>query len=175
MAQEIFPIADDLPDADRRVLTVIRKTLLDYEPLRATRPLLEVSVLNGLVHMRGRVRTSAIKEIAELLVMQLEPVRAVRNDLIADPEVVRAVADAFGADPDVGPACPIVDCRDGVVILIGALPSEEAARRAVDLAAAVPTVASVTNHLRVEPPALAPAHSTNGAVAVAVADEGDTT
>ena len=32
MAQEIFPIDDDLPEADRRVLNVIRKTLLDYEP-----------------------------------------------------------------------------------------------------------------------------------------------
>jgi osmotically-inducible protein OsmY len=173
MAQEIFPIADDLPDADRRVLTTIRKTLLDYEPLRATRPILDVSVQAGLVHMRGRVRTSAIKEIAELLVLQLEPVRAVRNDLIADPEVVRTVADAFGADADVGPVCPIVDCRDGVVILAGEVPSEAIARRAVELASAVPTVASVTSHLRVVPPA--PIHSSNGAVAVAVVDEGDTT
>ena len=71
MAQEIFPIDDDLPERDRRVLDVIRKTLLDYEPLRATRPILEVTVHEGLVHMRGRVRTSAIKEIAELLVHQL--------------------------------------------------------------------------------------------------------
>src|SRR6187402_922552 len=103
MAQEIFPIDDDLPEADRRVLTVIRKALLDYEPLRATRPILEVTVHDGLVHMRGRVRTSAIKEIAELLVHQLPPVRAVRNELTADPEVIRAVADAFAADPELGP------------------------------------------------------------------------
>ena len=129
MSQEIFPIDDDLPEADRRVLNVIRKTLLDYEPLRATRPILDVTVHEGLVYMRGRVRTSAIKEIAELLVHQLAPVRAVRNELIADPEVVRAVADAFAADPDLGPACPIVDARDGVVILIGDVPSDELARR----------------------------------------------
>ena len=130
--------ADDLSDADRRVLTVIRKTLLDYEPLRATRPVLEVTVQAGLVQLRGRVRTSAIKEIAELLVLQLEPVRAVRNDLVADPEVVRAVADALAADPEIGPACPVVDCRDGVAIIIGDVPTEEAARRAVDIATAVP-------------------------------------
>lgn len=170
MSQEIFPIDDDMPEADRRVLNVIRKTLLDYEPLRATRPILEVTVHEGLVHMRGRVRTSAIKEIAELLVHRLPPVRAVRNELIADPEIVRAVADAFAADPDVGPCCPIVDARDGVVILIGDMPSEELARRAVDLATSVPLVSSVTSHLRVVHPA--PIHSTNGAVAVATADEG---
>ena len=169
MAQEIFPIADDLPERDRRVLNVIRKTLLDYEPLRATRPILEVTVHEGLVHLRGRVRTSAIKEIAELLVLQLPPVRAVRNELIADPEVVRAVADAFAADPDLGPACPIVDARDGVVILIGTVPSDELARHAVEVASAVPLVASVTNHLRVVSPL--PAHSANGAVAVATADD----
>ena len=169
MAQEIFPIDDDLPEADRRVLNVIRKTLLDYEPLRATRPILEVTVHEGLVHMRGRVRTSAIKEIAELLVHRLPPVRAVRNELIADPEIVRAVADAFAADPDLGPACPIVDARDGVVILIGEMPSEELARRAVEVATAVPLVSSVTSHLRVAPPALA--HATNGAITVATADD----
>ena len=169
MAQEIFPIDDDLPEADRRVLNVIRKTLLDYEPLRATRPILEVTVHEGLVHMRGRVRTSAIKEIAELLVHRLPPVRAVRNELIADPEIVRAVADAFAADPELGPACPIVDARDGVVILIGEMPSEELARRAVEVATAVPLVGSVTSHLRVAPPALA--HATNGAIVVATGDE----
>ena len=173
MSQEIFRLDDDLPEADRHVLTLIRKVLLDYEPLRATRPVLDVSVRDGLVNLQGRVRTSAIKEIAELLVHQLPAVRAVRNELIADPEVVRAVADAFAADPEIGPACPIVDCRDGVVILIGALPSEALARRAAELATAVPLVASVTSHLRVVPPVAVP--PSNGAVAVATADERDST
>src|SRR5215213_5078451 len=131
MAHEIIRLADDLPEADRHLLELIRKTLLNYEPLRATRPVLDISLHQGLVHLQGRVRTSAIKEIAELLVHQLTAVRAVRNDLVADPEVVRAVADVLGADPEIGPACPIVDVRDGVVILVGEVPSEEAARRAV--------------------------------------------
>ena len=169
MAQEIFPIADDLSDADRRVLTVIRKTLLVYEPLRSTRPVLDVTVQAGLVQMRGRVRTSAIKEIAELLVLQLEPVRAVRNDLVADPEVVRAVADALAADPEIGPACPVVDCRDGIAIIIGDVPTEEAARRAVDIATAVPLVASVTSRLRIVPPLPASVPSTNGSATEPVA------
>jgi osmotically-inducible protein OsmY len=169
MAHEIIRSDDDLPEADRHVLNVIRKTLLAYEPLRATRPVLNVSIREGLVHLQGRVRTSAIKEIAELLVHQLDAVRAVRNELIADPEVVRAIADAFAADSEVGPACPIVDVRDGVAILIGDVPSEEVARRAIDLASAVPLVEAVTSHLHVGPPALA--HSTNGAVAVATADD----
>lgn len=166
MAQDLFDVDADLPEADRQLLTEIRKTLWEYEPLRATRPVLTVSVSDGLVHLQGRVRTSAIKEIAELLVLRVPPARAVRNDLIADPELVRAVADAFAADAEIGPLCPIVDARDGVVILVGQVPSAELARRAVDLAMAVPLVASVDNQLRVVPPA--PIHSTNGATNGAV-------
>ena len=168
MAHEIIRLDDDLPEADRHLLEIIRRTLLNYEPLRATRPILDVSISQGLVQLQGRVRTSAIKEVAELLVLRLSGVRAVRNDLVADPEVVRAVADAFGDDPEVGPACPIVESRDGVVILVGDVPSEAVARRAVELASAVPLVAVVTSHLQVTVPASA--HATNGAVAMASAD-----
>src|SRR5688572_1729986 len=171
MAHDIIRLPDDLPDAERHLLELIRKTLLAYEPLRATRPVLDVTINQGLVHMVGRVRTSAIKEIAELLVHQLPGVRAVRNDLLSDPEVVRAVADAFAADPDLGPTCPIVDARDGVVILIGEMPSEALARRAVEVATNAPLVASVTSHLQVVPSV--PVHSTNGAVAVATSDDRD--
>jgi osmotically-inducible protein OsmY len=170
MAHEYIRSDDGLPDAERHLMEIIRKRLWDYEPLRATRPVLNVSIDSGLVHLQGRVRTSAIKEIAELLVHHLPGVRAVRNDLIADPEVVRAVADTFAADPEVGPTCPIVESRDGVVILVGDLPSAELVDRAIDLATGVPLVASVTNHLRVARPA--PARSTNGAVAVATVPDG---
>jgi osmotically-inducible protein OsmY len=160
MAHEIIRLDDDLPEADRPLLEQIRKVLLDYEPLRATRPVMDVTLEAGLVHLQGRVRTSAIKEIAELLVLHIQGVRAVRNDLVSDPEVVRAVADAFAADPEVGPACPIVEARDGVVILVGDVPSESVARRALEIASNVPLVASVTNRLDAAKPVLA--HSTNG-------------
>jgi osmotically-inducible protein OsmY len=166
---------DDLADDDRQVLMLIRRTLLDYEPLRATRPVLDVSYRDGLVALAGRVRTSAIKEIAELLVLHLPGVRAVRNDLVADPEVVRAVADALAADPELGPACPIVESRDGVVILVGSVPSEEAALRAVQITNTVPIIASVTSYLKVAPPVVHHSvnGSSNGAVAVATAEDGE--
>jgi len=172
MAQEMFRFDDDLPEAERHVLVAIRKTLWEYEPLRATRPVLDISVRDGLVMLQGRVRTLAIKEISEFLLLRIPGIRAVRNDLIADPEVVRLVADAFAEDPEVGPACPIVECRDGVVVLAGQVPSEELARRAVDIAAAVPTAVSVVSHIRVVPIIVpAPVVATNGAVAVAAMGE----
>jgi osmotically-inducible protein OsmY len=172
MAHEIIRLDDDLPEADRSLLELIRKVLLDYEPLRATRPVLDVTIEGGLVHLRGRVRTSAIKEIAELLVHQIQGVRAVRNDLVADPDVVRAVADAFAADPEVGPACPIVEARDGVVILVGDVPSESVARRALEIASNVPIVASVNSHVTVRAPVQAhSANGTNGTAALVGADD----
>ena len=67
MAQDFIRLPDDLPDAERKLMELIRKTLLAYEPLRATRPVLDVTINQGLVRLIGRVRTSAIKEIAELL------------------------------------------------------------------------------------------------------------
>ena len=175
MAHDMFRFDDDLPDAERHLLVSIRKTLWNYEPLRATRPILDISVREGLVRLQGRVRTSAIKEIAEFLLLRVPGIRAVGNELISDPEVVRAVADAIAADPELGPTCPIIESRDGVVILAGTMPSEDLARRAVELATSVPTVVSVNNALRVSPPqvVVAVGGSANGAVAVAEADEQD--
>jgi osmotically-inducible protein OsmY len=175
MAQDMFRFDDDLPEAERHLLVSIRQTLWAYEPLRATRPILDISVRDGLVRLQGRVRTSAIKEIAEFLLLRIPGIRAVSNDLISDPEVVRAVADAIAADPELGPTCPIIESRDGVVVLAGTMPSEELSRRVAEVAAAVPTVVTVNNVLRVLPPqAVVVAHtSANGAVAVASADEQD--
>lgn len=161
-AEEMFRAADDLPDADRHLLTAIRKTLWGYEPLRATRPTLTIGVQEGRVVLTGRVRTLAIKEIAEYMVLRTPGVRAVRNDLLADPEVARSVADAVAADPELGPLCPRIDSRDGVVHLAGDVPSDAIAQRLIDLAESLPLVASVTSYLTVEPAA---ALATNGAMA----------
>jgi hypothetical protein len=158
MAEEMFRGADDLPDADRHLLTAIRKALRGYEPLRATRPVLDIMVRDGRVILSGRVRTLAIKEISEYVVVRLNGVRAVRNDLVADPEVMRAVADVVGADPRLGPLCPRIDVRYGVVSLSGDVPSAAVAQELIDVVGRVPRVESVTSYLTVEPLVL-----TNGA------------
>lgn len=162
-ADELIRGDDDLPEGDRQLLSTIRKVLWDYEPLRATRPTITVSVTAGMVRLQGRVRTLAIKEIAEYSVHRLDPVRAVRNDLVADPEVVRAVADAIAADLELGPLCPLLDAREGVVQISGTVPSEDLARRLVELTASVPLVEDVQNYLQVRPVEAVTA-ATNGAV-----------
>src|SRR5581483_2548069 len=159
-----------LPDDDRQLLTAIRKTLWEYEPLRATRPTLTIGVQDGRVVLAGRVRTLAIKEIAEYLLLRIDGVRAVRNDLLADPEVVRALADLVAADPELGPLCPRIDVRDGVVHLAGDVPSEAVANRLIELAADHPWVDSVVSYLTIEPRAAVAA--ANGALTNGSASHG---
>lgn len=177
MAHDMIRFEDEQLEAERQLRASIRKTLWDYEPLRATRPVLDISVRDGLVTLHGRVRTSAIKEISEYMLLRVPGIRAVRNELIADPEVVRAVADAVAADPELGPTCPIIEAREGVVVLAGEMPTDDIARRVVELAASVPNVVSVTSHLRVLPPRAVLAtngvahEATNGAVAVVSPEE----
>ncbi|MCC6175929.1 MAG: BON domain-containing protein [Chloroflexi bacterium] len=147
MAEELFQAPDDLSEADRRLFASIRKTLWEYEPLRASRPQLQIDVREGRVSLSGRVRTSALKEIAEYSLLHLPGIRAVRNDLLDDPEVVRAVADAFGADPELGPSCLRVDSRYGEVRLTGNVLTKALEARAIEIASNVPLVASVRSLL----------------------------
>ncbi|MFN8523560.1 MAG: BON domain-containing protein [Chloroflexota bacterium] len=147
MAQEIIRTEQTLTDADADLVRAIRKVLWEYEPLRATRPGLDVKVADGRVELTGRTRTLAMKEIAEYLIMRLPGVRAVRNDIVADPEVVRGVLDALAADAELGPYCLRVDARAGEVTLGGDVPSEAEVARALEIAGSVATATSVRSRL----------------------------
>ncbi len=140
-----------LSEADRELAFKVRKALHEYEPIRATRPPLEIDVREGRVHLRGRMRTLAMKEISEYMIMRLEGVRAVRNEVLTDPEVARAVADVLAADADLGPLCIQVDARYGEVVLAGRVPDETLADRAMQLAATVHGVENATNRMRLAP------------------------
>ncbi len=150
MAEEMIRAREDLRDSDRELVLAIRRVLWDYEPLRATRTVLDVEVDDGRVRLSGRMRTQAMKEVAEYKVVRLPNVRAVRNDVLADPEVVRAVADALAADDRLAPACIRVEVRNGDVTLSGAVADEALIRRAQDVAARAPGVERVESRLVVE-------------------------
>lgn len=159
MAEQIVGTEDFLSEQDEELVRGIRELLWKYEPIRSTRPGLAVKVHNGLVEITGRTRTSAMKEIAEYMILRLPGVRAVKNDIVSDPEVSQLVADALAADEVVGPLCIRVDARAGNVYLAGEAPTDELAGRALEIAAAVPTVVGVVNRMRIGQPTAA-----NGAV-----------
>ena len=147
MAEQHIDSPDDLSDADQELLASIRKTLWGYEPPRGTRPSLNIEVRDGRVRLAGRMRTLAMKEISEYLLLRSKGVRGVRNEVITDPEIVRAVADVLATDEQLGPACIRVDSRDGRVILSGSVPDEALIQRAVELASGVPLLTDVESRL----------------------------
>jgi osmotically-inducible protein OsmY len=139
-------------DEDKQVFLTVRRELWEYEPLRASRPAIELEVHHGTVVLGGRVRTLAMKEIAGYICQRIAGVGVVRNELISDTEVVRNVADALALDPILGPLCLIVDVRDGVVQLSGDLPTAELEQTAVGAARSAPGARDVVSELVVRRP-----------------------
>jgi osmotically-inducible protein OsmY len=171
MVEEPRPY-DGPTESDRALAQQVYRTIIEYEPLRATRPELHVWAENGQIRLGGRMRTLAMKEISEYRVHLLDGqgVRAIRNDVVADPEVVRAVATALAADDRLASARIRVDARDGEVILAGGLPDQAAIERARELAMGVPGVAAVDSHLLTLAPG--PEVAANGAASrVAIQEE----
>ena len=150
-------------ESDKRLFMELRRVLWDYEPLRATRPRLDLDVTHGTARLSGRVRTLAMKQIAGYLCRRVEGVGAVRNELISDTEVQRQVADALAVDDELGPLCLRVDARDGVATLSGDLPSPEFEERALQAARMAPGVAEVVSELLVRRPGRPPTAPTPGA------------
>jgi hypothetical protein len=127
----------------------VRRTLWDYEPLRASHAEIFIDVDGSNVRLRGRVRTMPQKLIAQVLVERMDQVGSVTNELIADPEVVRAVADALAQDDRTAPYVVRVDARHGIVILRGEVPSEKVQQAALDIVGKAPLVHSVRNQLTI--------------------------
>lgn len=133
----------DLQRDEKRIYSRVRRTLWDYEPLRASHAEIFIDVDGSVVRLRGRVRTLPQKSIAAALVARMPEVSSVVNQLIADPEVVRQVADALAGDARTAPYVLQVDSRHGVVTLKGQVPSQQVLQAALDVAARVPSIGSV--------------------------------
>ena len=137
----------DLERNERRIYSRVRRTLWDYEPLRASHAEIFIDVDGVAVRLRGRVRTLPQKIIAAALVERMNEVGSVTNELIADPEVVRQVADALAYDARTAPYVIRVESRHGVVTLRGEVPDEAAQLAAGAITSSIATVGSVRNQL----------------------------
>ncbi len=135
----------------------VRKTLWEYEPLRASHASIDIEVQGRNVRLVGRVRTLPQKIVAEALVKRLPEVEMVSDELISDTEVVRAVADTLARDPRTAPYVVRVDSRHGVVSLEGQVPNEKTRTATLQVAARAPFVALVRDKLTVGGPTYEPA------------------
>ena len=139
------PVAAD--ETDRRLFFKVRNALWDYEPLRASGAQLTLDVEHQTVQVSGRVRSVAQKQLVNALVRRVEGVRAVDNRIVADPEIARDVALALARDGDLAEHVIQVVSQLGEVTLLGTVPTENLARRAIEITSGLGTVHSVHSGL----------------------------
>jgi osmotically-inducible protein OsmY len=123
-----------------------------------------VTVDNGVVALRGDVKTYAERETAERVALRVYGVKAVANDLVvrlvsgterSDNEIAQAAVNALQWHTNVPADRVSIAVRDGQVILRGRADwqfQKDAATRAVRY---LTGVRGVTNHIAVEPRAKA--------------------
>lgn len=136
---------------------------LDWEPSVDAADI-GVTVDNGVVALRGDVKTYAERETAERVTLHVYGVKAVANDLEVrlvsgtertDNEIAQAAVSALQWNTSVPADGVSITVRDGQVILRGRTDwqyQKDAATRAVRY---LKGVRGVTNHIKVEPRAKA--------------------
>jgi osmotically-inducible protein OsmY len=136
---------------------------LDWEP-SVDAAAIGVTVDNGVVALRGDVKTYAEREAAERIALRVYGVKAVANDLEVrlvsgtertDSEIAQAAVNALHWSTRVPADRVSISVRDGQVILRGRADwqfQKDAATRAVHH---LTGVRGVTNHIAVEPRAAA--------------------
>jgi hyperosmotically inducible protein len=70
---------------------------------------------------------------------------------VDDDELAKALSDAYVRDPRVHPFVPVIDVREGVIVLTGLAPNPDAARAAAEDAMNLPGAASVHDALKTLP------------------------
>ena len=123
---------------------------------------IKVETENGVLILRGKVSSGEERAAAEETARGVEGVKSVRNMLqvvpetkrkaldARDDEVSKAVTDRLDADGQLKGAKIRVRADNGMVTLMGSVPSARAKDRAADMTRKVPGVRAVQNELQVK-------------------------
>lgn len=138
---------------DVDIKTEICEAYRGYYPLYATRPRIELEVIDGVVTLRGVVRGGGQRGMAEKLAAEIDGVKSVRNELWDDPTLEGAVAHALASHPQVRLSTRVVRIKsfNGVVTLHGPVQTQIQQMAAEAVVRNVPGVTDVVNHLVVIP------------------------
>ena len=147
-----FPavVAAGLSDDQSALLYRVRAAVDRYEPIRASRSRIHISMRDGAVVLAGRARTLPMKIIAERLAASAAEGHPLISEIVADPDLLNAVGLALAADHRTNQTALRMTCMQGVVRLWGPAPDATASQAAEAIARAVPGVAFVYNDLQVE-------------------------
>jgi osmotically-inducible protein OsmY/sporulation protein YlmC with PRC-barrel domain len=110
---------------------------------------ISVSARDGVVTLRGNVRSSAQRQYIEQVAARVKGVLSINNYLVADDELESTVTEALHDDPRTQGTRINVHSWFGYVHLAGDVPTREVKEAAEQIAAQVPGVRSVVNLLTV--------------------------
>lgn len=159
---------DQLPDyrPDEEIAEDVRQALYDAPQFHdgADFFAMQVSVRDGIVTLRGNVRSSVRRIEAERIARRVRGVLDVRNELLADDALELLVAQALRSDGRLQIQDLSVRAMLGLVRLQGRVPDAQQRELAAQVARHVAGVQAVDNDLLVEPAPSAPSEPTSSEV-----------
>jgi len=108
-----------------------------------------VGVTNGVIELRGYVRSEARRQEARAVASRIRGALEVRNHLFSDEAIERAIGDVLRSDTRLGGSQLRASSRFGVVDLYGEVASREQRVLATVITRHVPGVVAVNNLLRI--------------------------
>jgi osmotically-inducible protein OsmY len=140
-----------IPLNDESLTQQVYDALKRIEPLRVLGVPIGVQVHDGMVTLNGIVPTYPIKAQVFDSVRSVPGVKHVRNELLTDSDLEIRVAYALSTDVRTHQAAfgIIVNAVNGLVTLVGHVPTFGIAQTAETITASVPGVRGVSNDLQV--------------------------
>jgi hyperosmotically inducible protein len=142
---------------DSWITSKTKTALVTDKRVKARR--IKVETERGVVTLRGKVASGEERSAAEEVTKGIDGVKSVRNTLeivpepkrkmldAKDDEISKTVRDRFAADEQLKGTSIKVRADNGMVTLMGTVPTAKAQARAVDMARKVPGVRSVRSEL----------------------------
>ncbi|MCC7161528.1 MAG: BON domain-containing protein [Anaerolineae bacterium] len=153
---------------DAALTAAATQALMNYPGVRVWTDALVLTTTNGVVQVKGHVRTQAEKEVTEDVILKTNGVKDVIAELYVDTDLEIAVGKALGDDPRTRGDFPgiLVGSAFGDLYLKGSVTSADTKKAAEEIAGRVPGVIAVYNQLEVSS-AAKPAAAAKPAVGVA--------
>lgn len=123
---------------------------------------IKVETQSGVVTLRGKVASSEERAAAEEITKGVDGVKSVRNTIEVVPEmkrkelnkkddaITKTIRDRFEADEQLKSAGIRVRADNGMVTLMGTVPSAKVKDRAAEMARKVPGVRAIRNELQLK-------------------------
>jgi hyperosmotically inducible protein len=145
---------------DSWITSKTKMALVTDKQVKARR--IKVETQRGVVTLRGKVASSEERDTAERITKGIDGVKSVRNTLeivpeatrkasdTKDDELIKAVRTRLDTDEKLKDASIRVRADNGMVTLMGTVPSARVKDRAVEMARKVPGVRAVRNELQLK-------------------------